>query len=146
MNSPRTMWSILTTFRASAQGYQLMCYDQDGTLDAVSVGRSHHEKKRRSGYRQAVLRWRSQFSLEPTHRFKGFHLIHQLDHELMDQTASRTFECPDVKARRSGGDTCQHHCCLALRARWSMNDHDARLGSGGSATLSVTGSCREQER
>jgi hypothetical protein len=43
----------------------------------------------------------------------------------MDQIASRTFKCPDVKTRGAWTDACQHHCCFALRARWSLDGHDA---------------------
>jgi hypothetical protein len=60
----------------------------------------------------------------------------------MDVIARRTAECPDVKAGRSWCDAGQHGFCFARRAKWSEDDHDARLGSGGSTTLSVTGRYR----
>jgi hypothetical protein len=46
---------------------------------------------------EAALRWRPQFSSEPTFRFMGFHGINQFDDDLMDQIASRAFEGPDIK-------------------------------------------------
>jgi hypothetical protein len=64
-------------------------------------------------------------ALEPTGCFKRFHRINQLDYELVDQIASGTFECPDVKASGSGGDTGQHQGCLTFRATWSLNAHEA---------------------
>jgi hypothetical protein len=79
------------------------------------------------------LRWRSQFTSEPTRDLKRFHRINRLDDELMDLIANRTFECPDVKARGPRGDTCQHQVCLAVGAARSMNDHDTRLCLGESA-------------
>ena len=61
----------------------------------------------------------------------------------MNVIASRTFECSDIKAGRAGSDQRQHGSCLACGARWSQDDHDPRLGPGGSITeLSVTGRCR----
>jgi len=63
----------------------------------------------------------------------------------MNLIASRTFECSDIKAGRAGSDQRQHGSCLACGARWSQDNHDARLGSGGSVTeLSVTGSCQKR--
>ena len=43
----------------------------------------------------------------------------------MDPIAGRTFKCPDVEARWTGRDSCQHRFCLAVRAKWSMDEHDA---------------------
>jgi hypothetical protein len=63
--------------------------------------------------------------LEPAGCFLRFHWINQLDDELVNQIASGTFKCPDVKARGSGADTCQHQGGLAFRARWSIDDHGA---------------------
>jgi hypothetical protein len=57
---------------------------------------------------EAASRWRSQFTPEPTRGFCGFHRIDLLDHALMNAIASKAFECSDVKARRAGGDPCQH--------------------------------------
>ena len=43
----------------------------------------------------------------------------------MDLIAGGTFECPDVEARWTGCDACQHRFGLAIRAKWSMDEHDA---------------------
>jgi hypothetical protein len=43
----------------------------------------------------------------------------------MDPIAGGTFECPDVEARWTGCDACQHRFGLAIRAKWSMDEHDA---------------------
>jgi hypothetical protein len=51
---------------------------------------------------RAALRWRSQFSLEPSSGFFGFHRIDQRDDALMNVIASTAFECSDVKARPAG--------------------------------------------
>jgi hypothetical protein len=61
----------------------------------------------------------------------------------MHVIARGAFERPDVKARWTWGDACQHGCDLAHGARWSLDKHDASPRSGGSAILSVTGSCQE---
>ena len=75
--------------------------------------------------------------------FQGLHRVNKFDHALMNVIACRTFECSDIKAGRAGSDPRQHGSCLACGARWSQDNHDARLGSGGSVTeLSVTGRCR----
>ena len=61
----------------------------------------------------------------------------------MNVIASRTFECSDIKAGRAGSDPRQRGYCLACGARWSQDNHSARLGPGGSVTEhSVTGRCR----
>jgi hypothetical protein len=83
--------------------------------------------------------WRSHFTSKPALRFSGFHRVNNFDHALMDVIASRAPECSDVKAGRSGCDAGQHGSCFACRAKWSEDDHNARLDSGGSTTLSVTG-------
>jgi hypothetical protein len=60
----------------------------------------------------------------------------------MNVMARRAFECSDVKTGWAGRDTCQHGSCLACGATWSGDNHDARLGSGGSATRSQSpGGC-----
>jgi hypothetical protein len=51
---------------------------------------------------RAALRWRSQFSLEPSSGFFGFHRIDQRDDALINVIASTAFECSDVKARPAG--------------------------------------------
>src|ERR1700686_65974 len=88
-----------------------------------------------------LLRWRWQ-ALEPTGCFKRFHRINQLDYELVDQIASGTFECPDVKTRGSGGDACQHQGCLAFRATWSLNAHEASPFDQAGAQHSQSQKCR----
>jgi len=62
----------------------------------------------------------------------------------MDVIARRAFERPDVEAHRPRCNPRQHCACLAGRAKWSQDDHDAiASSSGGSVTeLSVTGSYR----
>jgi hypothetical protein len=58
----------------------------------------------------------------------------------MDVIASWALECPDIKAIVARGDPRQHGSCLTCGAKWLEDDHDARLGLGGSVTeLSVTG-------
>ncbi len=50
---------------------------------------------------------------------------------------------PSADTGRAGSDQRQHGSCLASGARCSQDNHDARLGPGGSVTeLSVTGRCR----
>jgi hypothetical protein len=72
--------------------------------------------------------------------FTGFHRVSQIGDNLMDVIASGAFECSDIEAGGAGRDACQHGSCLAGGARWLQDNHDARLGSGGSVTeLSVTG-------
>ena len=54
--------------------------------------------------------------------------------------AQGALKCTKVIAGWAGGDASQHRLCLAFRAGWSRDmGHHARLRSGGSATLSVTG-------
>src|SRR6202140_4687058 len=88
-----------------------------------------------------LLRWRLQ-ALEPTGCFKRFHRIAQLDYELVDQITSGTLECPDVKSRGSGCDTCQHQGCLSFRATWSLNAHEASPFDQAGAQHSQSPKCR----
>jgi len=90
-----------------------------------------------------TLRWRSQFAPQPSRRFTGFHRIHESDQSLMNVITRGALECSDTKARGTGCDAGEHGSCLARGAKWPEDDHDARLGWGGSVTeLSVTGRCR----
>ena len=79
----------------------------------------------RHGQYRAGLRWRSQFALQPTCRFGGFKRIDKCDHLLMNVIAGGALECPDVKTRGTGCDAGQHGSCLARRAKWPEDDHDA---------------------
>ena len=76
-------------------------------------------------YKKRRLRWRSQFAPQPAQRFTGFHRVNKFDHALMDVTASRAFQCSDIKARPAGRDACQHGARLARGATWT-DGHDAR--------------------
>jgi hypothetical protein len=87
--------------------------------------------------------WRSEFAGKPTGSFFGFHRIDKLDHALVDVITSGTFECSNVKAGGARGNAGQHGSCLARRAKGAQMIMMLRLGSGGSATLSVTGRCRD---
>jgi hypothetical protein len=64
-----------------------------GGLPSLGKGRSQL---------RAALRWRSQFALEPSSGFFGFHRIDQRDDALTNVIASTAFECSDVKARPAG--------------------------------------------
>src|SRR5450759_1301825 len=74
----------------------------------------------------------------------------------MAVTALNTLKCAVVVTRKPELDPCEHHASLALWTRTTLNCnkwddgrqglrfwHDAHLKSGGSATLSVTDSCRD---
>lgn len=79
----------------------------------------------RPGFVASGLGWRLKLAHEPGVGCARFHRIGQLDDDLMDVIALRTFECPDVEAGGAGADTCQHGCCLALGTLGSVNpDHD----------------------
>ena len=76
--------------------------------------------------------------------FRGFRGIDIWLDALMSVIACGALECSDVETTGTGCNACQHHSCLARGAKWSLDDHNARLGSGGSVTeLSVTDRCRE---
>jgi hypothetical protein len=58
----------------------------------------------------------------------------------MDVVALWALKGVDMEAPTAGSDPRQHRCCFAdWTHRSDMEGHDARLVSGGSATLSVTG-------
>ena len=78
--------------------------------------------------------------MEPTARFDGNHWIYKGDKYFVYVVAQGALKCAKVIAGWAGGDASQHRLCLAFRAGWSRDiGHHARLRSGGSATLSVTG-------
>jgi hypothetical protein len=61
----------------------------------------------------------------------------------MDVIARRALKRPNVEAQGAGCNPRQLGSCVARGAKWSDDDHDARLGSGESVTeLSVTGRYR----
>jgi hypothetical protein len=80
-------------------------------------------RARRTG---GSLRRRVQFAPEPARRFAGFHRVDKLHHLLMDVSASWALECPDIKARVTGGNPRQHGSFLACGATWLEDDHNAR--------------------
>jgi hypothetical protein len=72
-----------------------------------------------------MLCWRVQFAPEPACCFEGFHRIDKHDYTLMNRTARKALERPDVKARRTRGDAGQHGSCLARGANWPQDNYDA---------------------
>jgi hypothetical protein len=95
----------------------------------------------RYGQDRGPLRWHSQFAPQPAKCFTRFHRVNNSGHALMGVIASRAPGCSYVKAGRSGR---RHGCCFARREKWSEEDHNACLRSGGSVPeLSVTDGCRD---
>jgi hypothetical protein len=81
---------------------------------------------------------------EPARYLAEFHRIAELDLKLVDVIAIGALERSEMKAGAAGGDPCQLRYCFAVPTWWPVKKraHDAVLTSGGSTTLSVTGSCR----